>query len=44
MEERAILAERHLQWQSNPELEKELRDSQEQAFSSIRSMLHKELD
>jgi hypothetical protein len=44
MEGRAILAERHLQWPSNPELEKELRDSQERAFSSIRSMLHKELD
>jgi hypothetical protein len=41
---RLIAIERHQNWPSNPELEKEHRDSQAQIFSSMRSYLHKQLD
>ena len=41
---RLIAIERHQNWPSNPELEKEHRDSQAQVFSSMRSYLHKQLD
>jgi hypothetical protein len=41
---RLIATQRRRSWFSNPELERNLRDSQEQVFSSMRSFLHKELD
>jgi hypothetical protein len=44
LEARAIVAERHLQWHSNPKLEQELRNSEAQIYGSMRLMLHKELD
>jgi hypothetical protein len=44
MEVKTLAAENHLELHSNPDLEKKLRDTQEQIHNSMRSSLHKELD
>jgi hypothetical protein len=44
LEGRALYAERHLQWHSNPVLDRKIRETQASIYGSMSSLLHKELD
>jgi len=41
---RSFSIQRHLEWRTDPDLEKKMRDSDSRIFSMMRSELHKELD